>query len=582
MTPPATTRAQRLAMPLARDVVRDLAIEHGGCIRPVQLRRTDIDTGRTEQVMVPCGNTLALVCPACAERKRILRAAQCREGWHLDTEPTVTPDDPDAEQRMWVRERADAQLHHDQADTTDPDTAGAEVIAELDEQITRSGVRGKVLPARPARRQRSTRRRQDTPDLPRRKIEPRTIGKTYTAPDGKTFRPSMFVTLTCPSYGRVQTDGTPADPSSYDYTAAARDALHFAALFDRFIQNLRRFLGHDVQYYAAVEPQRRLAPHIHVAIRGTLSRTELRQVLAATYHQVWWPPVTEIHHDDANLPIWHEPSSSFVDPETGELLPSWDDALDAIGPDDEPLHVARFGDRFDAQGVLAGSRGAARCIGYLTKYLTKHVADCHQAQTGSQADHASRLADALRYEPCSPGCTNWLRYGIQPKNSRPGMRPGHCYGKAHRREYLGYAGRRVLVSRKWSGKTLTDHRADRRAWLLETLGLSATDPARYIWEPVTPGDPDHMAPAQRLLHVVADRQPAGSHPGTFRQLGRPHEPIRAQSGRAVSRGRDGTDLAGLHSRGSGRDSSRRPGQGVLPAENRPASQYQDRKIAANY
>jgi Replication initiator protein, pSAM2 len=44
---------------------------------------------------------------------------------------------------------------------------------------------------------------------------------------------------------------------------AARDALHFAALFDRFIQVLRRFLGCDVQYFAAVEPQRRLAPSIH-------------------------------------------------------------------------------------------------------------------------------------------------------------------------------------------------------------------------------------------------------------------------------------------------------------------------------
>ena len=100
----------------------------------------------------------------------------------------------------------------------------------------------------------------------------------------------MFITLTCPGYGRVGSDGTPADPARYDYQRAARDALHFAALFDRFIQNLRRFLGHDVQYFAAVEPQRRLAPHIHIAMRGTLSRTELRQVLAATYHQVWWPP----------------------------------------------------------------------------------------------------------------------------------------------------------------------------------------------------------------------------------------------------------------------------------------------------
>ena len=181
-------------------------------------------------------------------------------------------------------------------------------------------------------------------------------------------------------------------------------------------------------------------------------------------------------------------------------------ALDAIGPDAEPLHVARFGQRFDAQGVIAGSPDANRCIGYLTKYLTKHVADCHRAQTPAQHEHAERLADALRYEPCSPTCANWLRYGMQPRNPRPGLRPGHCKGKAHRREHLGYAGRRVLVSRKWSGKTLTDHRADRQAWILATLGLPTADPGRYTWEPVSPGDPDHMPNAQRLLHIVADRQ----------------------------------------------------------------------------
>ena len=83
--------------------------------------------------------------------------------------------------------------------------------------------------------------------------------------------------------------GAPADPATYDYDRAARDALTFAALFDRFIQNLRRYLGYDVQYFAAVEPQRRLAPHVHIAMRGTLARAEMRRVLAATYHQVWWP-----------------------------------------------------------------------------------------------------------------------------------------------------------------------------------------------------------------------------------------------------------------------------------------------------
>ena len=48
---------------------------------------------------------------------------------------------------------------------------------------------------------------------PSRQVSPRTVGKTYTAPDGKTFRPSMFVTLTCPSYGRVDHQGVPVDPA---------------------------------------------------------------------------------------------------------------------------------------------------------------------------------------------------------------------------------------------------------------------------------------------------------------------------------------------------------------------------------
>jgi len=123
----------------------------------------------------------------------------------------------------------------------------------------------------------------------------------------------------------------------------------------------------------------------------------------------------------------------------------------------------------------------------------------------AQRAHADRLAEALRYEPCSPACANWLRFGIQPKNARPGLIPGACKGKAHRSEHCGYAGRRVLVSRKWSGKTLADHRAGRKAWLVATLGLEVPDPARYTWAQVTPGDPDYLPPEQRLLHVVAGR-----------------------------------------------------------------------------
>lgn len=102
------------------------------------------------------------------------------------------------------------------------------------------------------------------------------------------------------------------------------------------------------------------------------------------------------------------------------------------------------------------------------------MTDAHAPEDGAQAAHLDRLTAALAVEPCSPTCPNWLRYGIAPKNAHHGQRPGSCRSKAHRREHLGYAGRRILVSRKWSGKTLADHKQDRRAWVMTTLGIDDT------------------------------------------------------------------------------------------------------------
>jgi hypothetical protein len=512
------SRAERLTLPLARTAIRDLTLAAGGCIRPVQMRRTNTTTGETDYQMIPCGATLEALCPPCAERARGLRAEQCRDGWHLEDEPDLTPRPPDEIQEYWLTLRAQAQARRDKTALSGGDTIEMdELIAELDDELAAAGIRGSVTrntrtgdkdhESRSRRRSRSTRRRQDAPDLPKRPVAARTTGQVFTAPDGKAYRPSMFLTLTCDSYGKVGQDGTPADPDSYDYQRAARDAIHFPALFDRLIQNLRRYLGYDVQYFAAIEPQKRLAPHAHIAFRGAISRPDLRAVIAATYHQVWWPPADVVRFDGDQLPVWHEPAGGYLDLATGELLPTWEQALDAIDLHSEPLHVVRFGPRFDAQGVLAGSKDAGRCVRYLTKYLTKHIAGCHQATTDAQRAHAARLAAALRYEPCSPACANWLRYGIQPHRPRPGLVPGFCRGKAHRHENLGYAGRRVLVSRKWSGKTLADHRADRKAWLTAMLGLRADEgnAEQRRWQRVDPADPDYLPATQRLLHVLADR-----------------------------------------------------------------------------
>ena len=59
------------------------------------------------------------------------------------------------------------------------------------------------------------------------------MGRVY----GERFRPSLFVTATLDSYEPVRSDGTPVDPDRYDYVRAARDAIHFSRLVDRFVKN---------------------------------------------------------------------------------------------------------------------------------------------------------------------------------------------------------------------------------------------------------------------------------------------------------------------------------------------------------
>src|SRR5262249_2049883 len=162
----------------------------------------DTQTGKTMSVMVPCGTTLASICPPCADRAKTLRAAQCREGWHLEDEPDLTPAAPDELQEFWLTMRAEAQLRCDQAGATGQDTPNYDQLsAEPDPETPRAGIRGTATTTyscagkRRSRRSRSTRRRQDAAPLPARKIAPRTTGRLYTSPDGKKYRPSMFMTL---------------------------------------------------------------------------------------------------------------------------------------------------------------------------------------------------------------------------------------------------------------------------------------------------------------------------------------------------------------------------------------------------
>ncbi|MER7275848.1 replication initiator [Dactylosporangium sp. NPDC000244] len=503
------SRAARRLIPLAADVVKDMAAEYGVCLRPVGLRRTDLATGKTEIVDVPCGATRDDKCPPCAKRARRLRKVQIREGWHRADEPAPGPEPATEGQRALISLRAHLEHGRDQAVRESLWEQVAEVdeaIREVEAAIAVEGLRGSVAPPhdKPAepKRQRSTKRRQDAPALPRQKVDPRTIGRTYTAPNGAEYRPSMWLTVTLDSYGPVRSDGSPVDPTTYDYRRAAWDAIAFPRLLDRFWQNLRRCVGWNVQYAGCVEPQRRLAPHAHFAIRGTIPRAVLKEVAAATYHQVWWPKV-----DEPNCrPQWNADAEMWCD-ETGRPLVTWDEALDAI--EDEPAHVIRFGAQLRAEGVNANDSNAERAIGYITKYITKSAADCHAVTTDRQRDHLERFWRELRVTPCSDRCANWLLYGIQPKNAHARLRPGNCKGRVHQRSTLGIGGRRILVSRDWSGKTLADHRYDAKAWVRALLGVEAPEPetstAPVAWELARPNDPDLPPMRHRLLRALAQR-----------------------------------------------------------------------------
>ncbi|MGE0298550.1 MAG: replication initiator, partial [Pseudonocardia sp.] len=323
------TRAQKALLALSGDVAKQLAEDHGVCVRPMAMRRLETSTGRVDVVPVPCGARDEAKCRPCAEKARRLRMVQCREGWHLEDEPNPPAPVPTERQKGLLATRADLHARYTLARELGDAEACEEIrdiVAELDTEIRGAGIRGRLVPLDPENkaRKRSTRRRQDAPNLPRRPVENRTLGRVY----GGRYRPSTFLTLTLDSYGRVDQDGAALDPDSYDYRRAARDAIHFPRLVDRFWQNTRRCVGWDVQYFGTVEPQKRGAPHFHAAVRGTIPRAELRAIAAATYHGVYWPAHDEIRYTGDRMPRWDDHQDGFVDPDTREPLPTFDEATD--------------------------------------------------------------------------------------------------------------------------------------------------------------------------------------------------------------------------------------------------------------
>lgn len=473
---------------------------------------------------------------------------QLREGWHLADEPLPAPECPSDDVKALISTRAHLEFdRHEVMITPMPaEKRAAEIealdtaIAEIEDDLSRCRIRGTLVACRDGKKpiNRSTKRRADSAELPRLPVSNTTVGRVFTANDGRTLRPSTLLTITLPSHGKVHTDprarrgtlkpcecgalhgkydpllGTPINPAEYDYRQAGLDAIHFARVLDRFWQNLRRAVGWNVQYAGAIELQRRLAPHAHFTVRGTMPSKIVRQVADATYHQVWWPQFDQMLYPVDKPPVWDSEVQAYVDPKTKRPLATWDEAiLETTVEDAEPACVVKVG-MVDPRGINHGSKDAERSIRYVTKYLTKDLVEHAPAGSEAQKAHAQRLHEALSTLPCSPSCANWLLYGVQPDKAKAGLIPGHCKGKVHQKNTLGFTGRRVLISRQWSGKTLTDHRADRREWVKTVLKGALADeeqpgdsmPSRYTFELARLDDPDVPAVSVRLLRAISERQ----------------------------------------------------------------------------
>ena len=421
------------------------------CIRPVPLRRTDLATGQTEVIDLPCGATREAKCPACAQRARRLRQSPDprRLAPHRRTLPA-----PEAGNRGTgglIRLRA--HFEYARADAGAP-PVGPGRRPRRRHRRGRTGHRRRRAARRHRtathpdddqaeddrpRRKRSTQRRQDAPDLPRRKVDPRTVGRTFTGT--RTGTPSYPADPTLP-HPRPSTPYGPGPrrrraPRSTrpPTTTGGRPGTRCTspALLDRFWQNLRRAEGWNIQYFGCVEPQRRLAPHAHFAIRGTIPRGMLR---AGRRRDL--PPGVVASTRRRALPRRPAARSGTATPSVGR--PGHRRAAADLGrgagrprrrPDAEPAHVARFGAAGRRQGVARRHPDAER-----HDRLHHEVPD--QVRRRMPPGHR-RPADGRTSTGCGTNCGHAVLDPVRelaaatassPRTRTAGCGPGHCKGKS--------------------------------------------------------------------------------------------------------------------------------------------------------
>lgn len=84
-------------------------------------------------------------------------------------------------------------------------------------------------------------------------------------------------------------------------------------------------------------------------------------MIRATFCELWWPQCDRPVYVD-RIPVWT--GSEYADPDTGEVLPTWREAVANLR---SPAHLMRLGDQFEMRGIIAPSAEADRAVRYLCK-----------------------------------------------------------------------------------------------------------------------------------------------------------------------------------------------------------------------
>ncbi|GAA0363917.1 hypothetical protein GCM10009530_12010 [Microbispora corallina] len=148
------------------------------------------------------------------------------------------------------------------------------------------------------------------------------------------------------------------------------------------MQNLRRVAGYDVQYFATVEPQKRLAPPLHMAIRGTLPRAELRQISGAA------SAPRPVHQPEPTALVFTGANSGILRRSNFRRAVKWSETTRKLGVPGLHFHDLRH-----TGNSIAASAGAS--LRDLTARMgddSVHAAMIYQHRT-VEADH--KIADVM-------------------------------------------------------------------------------------------------------------------------------------------------------------------------------------------